>query len=352
MRLCYWIILSPLFIPAGAFQSRLHRFSINGRFVRKNGYMSNSPPPNKPPPPKTSPSDDFSPNDDSQSLSILFIGNFLSEYSEDSTNHDRATSTINDRATCDDKQDQLPAMAVRGGDAVARKNVKVDAIIRGTKATLKSSLLYWLDVYQSAKELVAAPFRVMRSSINNLSPKMKKKLEHDEEEAKIIRDLQTVIVSEVTAPNATTLPKDVLLSAARRSGLLGGTLKPDAVQECAKLIKQWYVKQGFVLNAMTGATLVPEKNAAVLSVQEPLVSNIPVGITFAKELVVDPESNEPMTYREYRQYHHRRKTNKHNILQRNDMNTTIVETTGRTRPYVLAHALRLQPGKDIYSLLA
>jgi hypothetical protein len=228
-------------------------------------------------------------------------------------------------------------LSVRCGASFGFKNDELERTSKEATTSLS-------DRVQSAKRFFA-PLRSLQSSLKKLSPRMRRKLEQDEEEARIIRDLQTIIVKEVLAPNATTLPKDVLVNAARRSGLLGGTLRPDAVQECAKLIKQWYVKQGYVLNAMTGATLVPENHAAVLSVQEPLISTIPVGITFARELVVDPETNQPMTYREYRQYHNRRKTNKHNILSKENLNTTIVETMGRTRPYVLAKALRLNPGK-------
>ena len=336
---CFWLLE-----PSAALQVWFRPLFFKGTSARydssrrSKGYISNSPPPR--PPRRKSLSSDFSSNEDPQSSALLFMGSFLFP--------DNLAFDNNNKTTCDEHV--LP-LSIRGGKSTIKWEGKYDGILKGAKTTLTSSLIYWTNAYYTVKELVASPFRFINSSIKRLSPKTREQMEKEEEENKIMRDLQTIVVSEISAPNATTLPKDVLFTAAHRSGLLGGTLRPDAVQECAKLIKQWYVKQGFVLNAMTGATLIPEKNAAVLSVQEPSVSNIPVGITFAKELVVDPETNQPMTYREYRQYHHRRKTNKHSILQRKDMNTTIVETTGRTRPFVLAKALRLQPGKDIRYIL-
>jgi len=284
-------------------------------------------------------SDDGSPNDDNEQT--LFTGSLLSLSFDNSTIHKNEI----------DLYPSTTILATRGGNSAFNRKEKLDTIFRGAKSTFKSSLLYWTDIFQSTKEVITSPFRMIQSSIQSFSPTMRSKKKQEEEEARVLHDLQTVILSEVSAPNTTTLPTDVLLSAAQRSGLLGGTLQPASVQECAKLLKQWYVKQGFVLNTMTGATLVPEKKAAVLSIQEPVVSNIPVGITFAKELVVDPETNQPMSYREYRQYHHRRKTNKEYILSREQMNTTIAETSGWTRPNAIAKVLQLQPGMYLYSLL-
>jgi len=100
----------------------------------------------------------------------------------------------------------------------------------------------------------------------------------------------------------------VLQIAAKKARLLGGTINSQSVDECARIVKQWYERKGYVLHAITGAKLIPKDREVCLSVQEPVVSSQPVSITFAKEMVLDDElGNKPMTFRQYRKKYEKKK---------------------------------------------
>jgi hypothetical protein len=157
--------------------------------------------------------------------------------------------------------------------------------------------------------------------------------------------LLSMPVQRVTVPNSTVLPDDVVQIAAKRAGLLGSPLKSDRVQDLARTLKRWYILKGYVLHSVTGATLKPETATAEITVQEPVNSDTPVGISFYKEMVIDEETGDLLTLRQYKERHQRRRTLGFDKLKKEDLNTTFVPTTGRTKASRIATAMGMTPGK-------
>lgn len=90
--------------------------------------------------------------------------------------------------------------------------------------------------------------------------------------------LTSTTVTAVTAPKSELLPNEVITQSAERAKMIGGMLTPATLDSTAKSINDWYSSQGYVMNSVTGATLVPSKsdegNGHVeLRVREAKVSN-------------------------------------------------------------------------------
>ncbi len=162
-------------------------------------------------------------------------------------------------------------------------------------------------------------------------------------ESDLVEQLRTLPVRLVTVPNSTVLPPEVVRMAVKRSGLVGSPLRADRVQEIAKTIKRWYIRNGFILHSVTGANLKADTATAEITLDEPMVSITPVEITVCKEMVVD-EAGELLTFRQYLDQQAARKNFRHDRVEKKDLNTTYVETTGRTKPSKVAKALGLRPG--------
>jgi outer membrane protein assembly factor BamA len=175
----------------------------------------------------------------------------------------------------------------------------------------------------------------------------------------LLEQLQTMPIQRVSVPNSTVLPAEVVRVAVKRSGLIGHPLRTDRVQDFARHLKKWYLRQGFVLHSVTGATLKPETATAEITVEEPRVSRLPVEIVFCKEMVIDDETGELMTFRQYREKKVKEvEGSRSNFrrglvsgltldkqLDRKNLNTTFVQAKGRTKPSKVAKALRLVPGR-------
>lgn len=225
------------------------------------------------------------------------------------------------------------SFACRGGGAME--------IIDGGKAAISRAATFWKSA------TVKRPLKGLFQS----------KTEKKEQE--LLQQLQTMPVQRVTVPNSTVLPPDVVRMAVKRSGLIGSPLRTDRVQEFAKHLKRWYVRQGYVLHSVTGATLKPESATAEITVEEPRVSRLPVDIVFCKEMVVDNDTGDLLTFRQYREKKikelqssresgstlNRRFQRLDQQIERKDLNTTIVATTGRTKASKVASALMLTPGQ-------
>lgn len=220
---------------------------------------------------------------------------------------------------------------------------------------------YWKGALSSVAANLVRPFRLAQKQASLLF-----KSKQQKETEALLEQLQNMPVRRVVVPNSTVLPPDVVQIAAKRAGLLGQPLRSDRVQDLAQAIKRWYVAKGYVLHAVTGATLKSDTATAEIAVQEPWNSQTPVGITFYREMVIDPDTGELLTFRQYKERHKeaelstssleptRRKSRFRSSsaqstgassINRADLNTTLVPTQGRTRPHRIAQALRLQPGQ-------
>jgi len=216
-------------------------------------------------------------------------------------------------------------------------------VVAGSKASLETTTSYWSNALKNAQQ-----------KVKNILPT--KKGEGKSQEDEVLEELRTTPIQSVTTPSE-ILPPAILRSAVQRSGLLGKTLHPSRVKECAKDLKQWYHQKGYILHSVTGATLNVDddgKGIATLNVEEPVVNDVPVSIQFAKEVLIDPDSDDEgdeetstTTMRKYRQKLERRKGRPLRLDEwqsiASTLNTTLIPTSGRTRPSVLSSRLRLHP---------
>ncbi len=209
---------------------------------------------------------------------------------------------------------------------------------------LTSTTTYWRTMYHTVTSTMIRPFRLLRTKASNL---MKSKETMEEEE--MIRQIRTLKVQSVIVPNTTVLPQDVIDIAAKRTSLLGNPLRTEYVQDFAQSMKRWYVRRGFILHSVTGATLLPTTATVEIAVLEPVHHTVPIHITWYKEMIIDPDTGNVTTYRQYRDQHVRRRTFgwQDQLRDRRNLNVTYVPTgtSGHVRPSKIAQALRMIPGQ-------
>jgi outer membrane protein assembly factor BamA len=224
--------------------------------------------------------------------------------------------------------------------------------VRGARATLGSTADYWKETLHKVTSTVTKPLQAISTTTTRMTSsatptgfiRIFKSKETKRQEA-LLQTLQTMPIKQVTVPNSTVLPAEVIHLAAKRAGVLGNPLRTDRVQDFAATVKRWYTRQGYILHSVTGATLLADTATAEIQVQEPILAEQPVGITFCKELVVDGETGNLLTFRQYQDLHKTRRTLGYDKITKKDVNTTLVETQGRTKSQRIASALGLHPGQ-------
>jgi hypothetical protein len=216
-------------------------------------------------------------------------------------------------------------------------------VLRGGKTVLARASQFWTSTADAATARVRGAFQSKQSK----------------REDELLHQLRTMAVRQVSVPNSTVLPPEVIRMAVKRSGMVGQPLRTDRVQELARNLKRWYVRQGYVLHSVTGATLKPETATAEITVEEPVVSGMPVNIVVCREMVIDEETGEAISLRQFRK--RRLEEQKMAVPSQRpgpppggsaatssaaeNFNTTLVPTRGRTRATRVAKALGLHPGQ-------
>lgn len=112
------------------------------------------------------------------------------------------------------------------------------------------------DTLDSIQNLILRPFQLVGQHIPPLRKKKDNK-SHSEDQEQVLRS--TKILS-VTAPESDLLPQDIITQSATEAELVGGTLNPEALELTATALNRWYADNGYVLNSVTGATLIPSVN--------------------------------------------------------------------------------------------
>lgn len=172
----------------------------------------------------------------------------------------------------------------------------------------------------------------------------KEKLSQEQEE---LAKLQAVRIKTITAPNSTLLPSALLQVAGQQANLIGNPLSTSRVQHVAKFLAQHYQRTGHPLCSVIGATLTLDGECK-LQTDEPKLSNQPVEIAFAKEMVLDENGN-TLSFRQYKnkmdEQLRRNRFSKVPPIKRSDLNTSHVQTNGKTRPAAIAKALQMKPGQ-------
>ncbi len=263
------------------------------------------------------------------------------KYSDESERILNATMTDDDEIEIIDYFTSFPGAAdrplalKRGGSASATEG----GIIQGGKTVITRAITFWQSKFDGAVTSVRGRFQ---------SKETKKKQE-------LMEQLQTMPVRKVVVPNSTVLPPDVVRTAINRAGLIGSPLKMDRVQDLARNLKRWYTRKGYILHSVTGASLDPETATATISVEEPFVSGLPCQIVFCKEMVKDEETGELLTLKKWREKKIKamertsrgfgRFQSVDLKAEQQNLNTTLVTTSGRTKASKIARALQLKPGK-------
>lgn len=246
-----------------------------------------------------------------------------------------------------------PLLSVVGrGGGGPEDNDNNRAILRGGKTVVARASEFWTAKLGGALASVRA-----RSPFRNRPGK------RAEKERELLEKLRTMPVREVVVVNSTVLPEGVVRTAVQRSGMVGSPLGMDRVRELSKNLKRWYDRRGYVLHTVTGASLDADTATASITVEEPVVSALPVSLVFCKEMVIDHETGEPITFKKYAQKQQqanalldRKRTGGLGSrfrgsagggfkIDRKNLNTTLVPTTGKTDPAKIARAMRLAPGE-------
>eukprot|EP00904_Undaria_pinnatifida_P013891 jgi/Undpi1/9632/HiC_scaffold_27.g12088.m1 len=95
------------------------------------------------------------------------------------------------------------------------------------------------------------------------------------------QELAKVMVADVVVEES-VIPRDVLTSAAVKSGLLGREASAERIKACADVLNQWYQYEGYLLSSVSNAIISPNGTIS-FSVYEPVVSGTkPVELLFYK----------------------------------------------------------------------
>jgi len=260
-------------------------------------------------------------------------------------NFGRGSNTGGDDGFNDNDNPNVQSLATQLPDASSSNQTRSAnatlAILQQRGGSTKTKP-HWKGAFGSVAANLARPFQIAKKKASNLF----KDKETKAQEA-LLEQLKTIPIRRVIAPNSTVLPPEVVQIAAKHAGLLGNPLRTDRVQDLARTLKQWYLRQGYVLHSVTGATLKSDTATAVIEVQEPRHSRAPVEIAFFKEMVHDPDSGELLTMKQYRERQNNSTDNSKEPLKKesSDLKTMYVPTAGRTKPSRIARALGLRPGQ-------
>jgi len=287
-----------------------------------------------PPSQSSSSFDDSSDNEDIYQYMGMAASIFsISSKEGNSELHDLSINNENRNVTSED------IYSLRGGSKESKStDTSHNLLTEGSKSTFRSTLIFWSDSFQSLGSSLS-------SLINRVIPSFLSRRDSSES----IPDLASIKIEKVVAPNSTILPATVVRFAAQRSGLLGSAISADAFNQCAREIKKWYIRRGHVLHSVTGVNLNIDNGTASLSVEEPLVSDDPIHIQFAKQVPIDPETGEATTIKKYRKKWEnlkgpiRVKGEWEKVVAQ--LNKTLIKSTGRTNPRKISKCLSLRPGE-------
>ena len=233
-----------------------------------------------------------------------------------------------------------PTKNLRGGGVSTKSN-------NSSKKSTSSSIIN--DSLDSIQTILFQPNRVLSKRL----PTNPWKKKDDDEETKKLKQkeeelLSTTKVQSVSAPDSELLPPDYITECAKESNLIGGTLTPETLDLTAKRINRLYLENGYIMNSVTGATLVPSSNGkddneegghVELKVTEVKVAKhaSPVHIRFVEKINIEDAADDDESVRSLpsQPFH---QTNS------DSQTTTIKEVSGRTRPSKIASIVKLKPG--------
>jgi hypothetical protein len=116
--------------------------------------------------------------------------------------------------------------------------------------------------FNDSLTILVSPFRIATSALINSLPAIPFQGNVNGQSSKSkMREQQKVlsstVVRSVSAPGSELLPSDDITKCAKESNLIGGALTPESLELTADKINRLYLEHGYVMNCVTGATLVP-----------------------------------------------------------------------------------------------
>ena len=157
--------------------------------------------------------------------------------------------------------------------------------------------------------------------------------------------LSSTKVTSVSAPGS-AIPQAFITQCAEECGLIGFTLTPEKLEHASSMINRWYIRNGFALNCVIGATLVPSEaegsddGTVVLKVREVKLATstkpnyTPLKLTFIDKVQgdgADSTSLEDLL----------------SIREEDGSEAVYSRSQGRTSPNKLARMLRMDSGSPL-----
>jgi len=182
-------------------------------------------------------------NDDGVAFNLASLY-WIAATSEEPNNYDTSDEEEGEHVSQSEEKNLMPTPTeiLRGGSVASTKSSS------NSKKSIGSSINDSLDSMQA---LLLEPFRLAGSE----NPFKKN---GDDQALKKQQDLLvSTKVQSVSAPNSQLLTPDDVTQCAKDSNLIGGTLTPETLENTANRINRFYLEQGYVMNSVTGATLIP-----------------------------------------------------------------------------------------------
>lgn len=158
--------------------------------------------------------------------------------------------------------------------------------------------------------------------------------------------LSSTKVKSVSAPGS-AIPQAFITQCAEECGLIGGTLTPEKLEHASSVINRWYLRNGFALNCVIGATLVPSEaegsddGTVVLKVREVKLAKsstkpnyTPLKLTFIDKVQGDDGGSSSLE-------------DLLSIQEEDGSESVYARSQGRTSPNKLARMLRMDPGSPL-----
>jgi outer membrane protein assembly factor BamA len=189
--------------------------------------------------------------------------------------------------------------------------------------------------------ILFAPFRML-SQRKPANPFQRSKQKDDQSDQQI---LSSTIVQSVSAPKSELLTPDDITQCAKESNLIGGTLTPETLEMTAKKINNLYLEQGYVMNCVTGATLVPPAQHSEHHGSE---GNVELKVREVKLAKPQNRNSSSVRIRFVEKLHDEAEKGDGASSQSDQQTYKIV--SGRTRPSKIARMVKQVPGSHFQIL--
>ncbi len=168
----------------------------------------------------------------------------LAHFLMSSFSDEDVVSTIHEHDLSSTTDDVQPVLRARGGGAAVKKK---------SPSSNKNIANSVNDILDSLQNMVLRPFQIVGKNLPSLGKKKSDTSAAKDQE----QVLRSTTIQSVTVPASALLPQDIITQSASDAKLIGGTLNPESLELTATAINRWYADNGYVLNSVTGATLIP-----------------------------------------------------------------------------------------------